>query len=339
MSARMLRMLAGIRKYHEHPYRRLPSVRSVVWSDGTMRVLHTPVTGASKGAVFLIPSLINGADILDLLPEHSFVDWMAARGFETFLLDWGDLAADEAAQSFDTLFACRILPAFESARIRSGRARLGVLGYCMGGTLAAALAYLKPRHVEFLTLLAAPWDFHAGDQSLATRVRLWAPGGRSMAESLGRLPVDWLQILFASVDPLMAAHKFIRFADLSDETLSARIFVAVEDWLNGGSDLPAGIARACFQDWYTDNVTARGDWRVCGQATDPGALSFPALVVASAADRLVPRESAMAFQDAMPAGLCATLAPPCGHIGMMAGRACIAQVWEPVALWMERFGK
>lgn len=339
MSAQMLRMLAGIRKYHEHPYRRPPASQAVSWAEGSMRLLHTPASADRKGSLFLIPSLINGADILDLLPERSFVNWLAAKGFESFLLDWGDLAADEAAQAFDPLFVRRILPAFRAAQAAAGQGRLSVLGYCMGGILAAGLATLAPQNVCSLTLLATPWDFHAGDQSLATRVRLWAPGGRSMAESLGRLPVDWLQILFASVDPLMAAHKFVRFADFPDDSAAARIFVAVEDWLNGGSDLPAGIAQTCLQDWYTDNATASAGWRVCGQSVDSARLSVPVLVVASAADRLVPRESAMAFQAGRPPAFCENFAPPCGHIGMVAGRDCVAQVWEPIATWMERHGQ
>jgi polyhydroxyalkanoate synthase len=341
VSDRMLRMLAGIRKYHEHPYARLAPPREVVWSQGSMRLLHAPARkgrGGTRACVFLIPSLINGSDILDLIPEHSFVAWLADRGISSFLLDWGDLAADAQASDFESLFSTRLLPAFDAALAARRGEGLHVLGYCMGGILAAALAGLREERVRSLTLLATPWDFHAGDQTLSTRVRLWSSGARSMTHSLGRLPVDWLQILFASVDPPMSAHKFVTFADAPDDSPAARIFVGVEDWLNGGSDLPAEIARICIEDWYGENRTALGTWCVQGRKVDPAGLAAPALIVASATDRLVPRESSVAFAARRKPESFRILTPPCGHIGMMASRACVAEVWEPIARWMERAG-
>lgn len=335
MSAQMLRMLTGIRKYHEHPYVRTPPARDVVWSGGAVRLLHCRAAGEERAAVFLIPSLINGADILDLMPERSLVAWLGERGISSFLLDWGDLAGDGAAESFDDLFASRILPAFESSQ-RRAKGPVHVLGYCMGGLLAASLACLRPDSVASLMMLASPWDFHAGDQTLSDRVRAWAPGARSMAESLGQLPVDWLQILFASVDPLMAAHKFVRFADMPEHSDTARMFVAVEDWLNAGSDLPAGIARTCIEEWYTENSPARGEWRVGGQAIIPDRVLCPVLVVASGSDRLVPLESSVAFCAGRAAGSYETLAPACGHIGMMAGRGSVSEVWAPMEDWIVR---
>lgn len=340
VSNRMLRMLTGIRKYHEHPYVRVPSAQEVVWAQGSARLLYYPAVKASGQAVFLIPSLVNGAAILDLMPRRSLVAWLGEQGISSFLLDWGALAEDAmekpgqaGAGSFDALFSSRILPALTAAHTLA-RGPVHVLGYCMGGLLAAATACLAPESVRSLIMVASPWDFHAGDQTLSARVRGWAPGARSMAESLGRLPVDWLQILFASVDPLMAAHKFIRFADLPGDSDEALMFVAVEDWLSGGGDLPAGIARTCIEGWYRDNSTARGAWEVLGKVIDPEDISCPAFVVASAVDRLVPMDSSLAFCARRAAGLTTTLAPDCGHIGMMAGRRSISGVWTPIEKWI-----
>lgn len=341
VSDRMLRMLTGIRKYHEHPYVRMPSAHEVVWSRGSARLLHYPASAPGAGqSLFLIPSIVNGSAILDLMPRHSLVAWLGARGISCFLLDWGALAEDvmetpgeSGAESFDSLFETRIFPALGAARDLT-QGPVHVLGYCMGGLLAAAAACLKPESVRSLLMVASPWDFHAGDQTLSARVRAWAPGARSMAESLGRLPVDWLQILFASVDPLMAAHKFIRFADMPSDSEAAQMFVAVEDWLNGGGDLPADMARVCIEEWYRDNTPARGAWPVLGRAIDPAQISCPTFVVASAVDRLVPVESSLAFCARREAGTTTTLAPDCGHIGMMAGRRSVSEVWTPIEKWI-----
>ena len=37
-----------------------------------------------------------------------------------------------------------------------------LIGYCLGGLLAAGLAASRQRDLAGLALLATPWDFHAG---------------------------------------------------------------------------------------------------------------------------------------------------------------------------------
>ena len=63
------------------------------------------------------------------------------------------------------------------------------MGYCMGGTLAVALAARKPRRVSKLALLAAPWDFHADKTGHAFLLSI-GPLLAQLADKLGELPVD-----------------------------------------------------------------------------------------------------------------------------------------------------
>ncbi len=332
---RLEKMLRGIRAYQEHPYiRSLPPLPQS-WQEGTTRLFRTPAKGRKKkkAAVLLIPSLINGSSILDLTPERSFLRWLGAQGMDASLLDWGEIMQDSTLKDLDGVIGTRLAHALEHvASENAGPVHL--VGYCMGGLLALALERLHPRLVKSLTLLASPWDFTTGSQPLGERVKTGASGAWSIIDSLSHLPVDWIQSLFASVDPLMAARKFSRFAELDPNGEPARIFVAVEDWLNDGLDLPAAIAKECLKGWYIDNAPARGLWRVCGKDIRAQEVSCASLVVASERDRLVPFESAAAAAQQIPRA--SLLRPNCGHIGMMAGENAIETVWKPVAKWMSQ---
>lgn len=337
-AGRLSELLRGIRAYHEHPYiRDLPELPEV-WSAGTARLLRaaskTKARGKTqKGSVLLIPSLVNGSAILDLAPDRSLLRWLAGKGFEAHLLDWGEILRDPALATLDGAIGTRLAQALEHLA-RAGGGPVHVVGYCMGGLLALALAALEPERVRSVTLLASPWEMREGLQPLGDRIKASMAGAFAVIDSLGHLPVDWVQTLFASVDPLMAARKFARFARFAPEAPKARLFVAVEDWLNDGLDLPGEVARVCLKGWYADNDPARGEWRVCGKPIRAREVDCPALVVASGRDRLVPFESAAAAAAQLPRAT--LLAPDCGHIGMIAGESAIEKVWEPMAAWLAR---
>jgi polyhydroxyalkanoate synthase len=119
---------------------------------------------------------------------------------------------------------------------------------------------------------------------------------------------------------------------MDQDSDQARLFVAVEDWLNDGVDLPAALARECVVEWYGHNKPMRGEWLVEGEAVDPTRTPNPVLVVTSATDRLVPEESSHALARMIPQAQ--LLQSTCGHIGMMSGRRAQGEVWQPIADWL-----
>ncbi|MDP6353269.1 MAG: alpha/beta fold hydrolase [Alphaproteobacteria bacterium] len=326
-------LVAGIRGYRAHPYRRRVAEPPVVWRQGTTRLLdYGAVNRAADGAsVLFVPSLVNRAYILDLAPRRSLMRYLSRRGIRPFLLDWGDPGGEERGFDLTKYMVARLRPALEAACAHGGGS-VGLVGYCMGGLLALALALQCPRSVTSLALLATPWDFHADNPAAPI---LGAAGAALPAA--GVMPVDLLQSFFALADPLAVAAKFRAFAALAPDSTRARAFVQIEDWLNDGVPLAAPAARECLIGWYGENRPARGTWRVAGRPVRPAALTVPALVVIPARDRIVPMASAEALAGAI--GNPETLRPAAGHIGMVVGRRARAGLWRPLAAWLCDHGK
>ena len=210
-------------------------------------------------------------------------------------------------------------------------APVGIVGYCMGGLLALALALRRRRQVGCLALLATPWDFHA----LNGRGRLLALVADCLARVHGvadGVPVEVIQTLFFFLDPFSAERKFRRFAALEPESDEARRFVALEDWINDGVPLALGVARDCGRSWYGDNEPARGLWRVAGDPMRPQLLNRPALVVVPGRDRIVPPAAAEPLAAAL--GTATILRPPLGHIGMMSALRAPEMLWAEIAAWL-----
>ena len=322
-------LIAGIAAYRRHPWRRTLPDPPTVWTEGESRVLDYADPGATGPVVLFVPSLVNRAHVLDLVPERSLLRWLAAQGIRPRLLDWGWPGPDERRFTLTDYTAGRLERAL-IASVADGPVILA--GYCMGGLLALAAAHRRPDLVRALVLLAVPWDFHAPDparaRATADCLDLLEP---AMAFN-GTLPIDLLQTLFALLDPYAVGEKYRGFARLDPNSERAVNFVALEDWLNDGVPLAAPVARECLTGWYGDNAPANGAWQIAGRTVDPTEIRSPAFAAIPSRDRIVPPESARALADALPH---ATLwEPRAGHIGMVAGTTAEAALWRPLLCWL-----
>lgn len=332
--------LAGLTAYRRHPYDREAAFAEaglkpprLAWSEGTTRLLAYADRRRKRGRpVLAVPSLINRGYILDLAPGRSFLRDLAGRGYRPYLVDWG--APGEIERGFDisAYIAGRLEAALDAVLAEAGEAPV-LIGYCMGGTMAAALAERRQRDLAGLALLAAPWDFAADRPAVAEWLPGMAPGLLALADRLGELPTDAVQALFSGLDIHLAFRKFRAFAALDAASDKAVAFVALEDWLNDGVPLAAPVAHDCLEGWYGRNDPANGAWRVAGHPVTPARIDLPALALIPGADRIVPPASARALATALPKA--DMIEPPLGHIGMMAGGRARELVWPAIADWMD----
>jgi poly(3-hydroxyalkanoate) synthetase len=325
-------LLAGIAAYRRHPWQRDLADPPDIWSEGSTRLLdYGPPDGAP---MLVVPSLVNRAYVLDLLPDHSMLRYLAAQGIRPLLLDWGFPGEVERAFSLSDYIAGRLDRALQAAAALTGGAPITLAGYCMGGLMAVAAALLRPDLVNRLVLLATPWDFWAADPARARELGAMVPLLEPAFAFGGALPVDALQTLFSLLDPGSVAAKYRDFGQQDQGSARAKMFVALEDWLNDGIPLAAPVARETLAGWYGANTPATGTWRVLGLKVDPSRLDLPCFVAAPGRDRIVPPESAAALAAAIPGA--ELHMPPAGHIGMVAGSAAQRVLWAPLAAWLVR---
>ncbi len=320
----------GIQAYRCHPFRREVRQRPAVWERGSCRLLdYGPADGCP---LLVVPSLINRAYILDLMPGLSLLEHLRDNGIRPLLLDWGDGTGPDGQLGLSRLIRERMEPALGWIHHALGKPPL-VMGYCMGGTLSTALACLCHDRMAGLALLATPWDFSHGND----RHGQLMPCYDALASGtgyLGRLPVDALQTLFAQIDPLNVPRKFARFARVTSTSNAAVRFVAIEDWLNDGVSLSAEIATECLSDWYGGNVPAHGTWRIGDITVAPERLDLPVCLAIPDRDRIVPPASALALGSLLREH--ELIRPNAGHVGMIVGKHAEATLWAPLLRWLKR---
>jgi polyhydroxyalkanoate synthase len=322
-------LLRGIAAYRRHPWQRGLADPPSLWCEGPARLLDYGQPGGP--AVLFVPSLINRAYILDLMPGQSMMRWLAGHGMRPLLLDWGWPGAVERGFTLTDYVAGILERALEAATEATGGPVI-LAGYCMGGMLATAATLRRPERVRALALLATPWDFHADSPAEATAFGALLPSLEPLLQATGTLPVDTLQALFASIDPAGIGTKFRAFGAMDQGSEAAARFVALEDWLNDGVPLAGPVAREAIGGWYRDNSPAAGDWRIAGEAVRPDRLRLPCFVAVPGRDKIVPPASALALAAMIPGAV--VHRPASGHIGMAAGPRAAAGLWTPLLDWL-----
>jgi len=326
-------MLRGIQMYMAHGYVRKSDHLKAVFEKKTSRVLQFEgyQYGGGKPVVLLIPSLINKSYIFDITEGQSMLRYFCARGIDAYLLDWGDFLNDPDMQDFDGVVLSRMRACVAALAMHVG-GDIHALGYCMGGSMLAGLAAVDDAYLKSLMFMATPWDFHAGSQDMLNRVKFWSPSLMTSLQDDKQMKVDWLQILFSSLYPEQAMKKFARFSKMDMDSDAAQTFVAVEDWLNDGVPLPAGVGGAAVKEWFLENKLVCNAWELGAQNVDAHAINLPSFIIASSRDKLVEYDEAFALYEAIHG---ATIHDPkCGHVGMIAGGHAVTDVWSPIADWI-----
>ncbi|WP_162938156.1 alpha/beta fold hydrolase [Kiloniella sp. EL199] len=322
----------GIKKYQDADHVNTRNEMPVVWSKGSASLVdYSERRGGYP--LFIIPSLVNRYYILDLMQENSFLRWLTRGGWAPYVMDWGQPGLAESDFGLEKYIIHYLQPALKEVKDQSSRKPI-VVGYCMGGTLAIALAVLSQSIIRSLVLIASPWDFHEGQDDRAIQQGKWLQCILPMVQAIGHLPSEILQGLFASLDPTLSLRKFSNFRSLDEKTQQGKTFIALEDWLNDGVSLTQKVAEECLSGWYGENLTEKGLWSIAGEAITLDKVLLPTLSVVSDNDRIVPKPSSLAATRVIVNST--VMRTSLGHIGMMASRGAQSKFWTPASDWMKQ---
>ncbi len=332
VNERLEGLLDGIEAYRHHRYSRDLPEMPILWQEGSTKLLdYAPGAPDDAPVVLVVPSLVNRFYVLDLQADRSLLRWLAGEGFKPLVVDWD--APGDGEQGFTlTDYVAGRLEAALDATLEATSGPVFLVGYCMGGLLALALAQRRQRDLAGLVLMATPWDFHAEQEEVSRFAGMQAAFLSPLLQGLGFMPTDMVQSYFALLDPLSVLKKFMAFGRLDTAGEKAERFVALEDWLNDGVPLTAPVALECLMGWYGANETLQGLWRIAGHPVDPGEVTLPTLALVPGQDRIVPPASALALANALPN--CEVRQPALGHIGMVVAGGAQAHLWEPLAAWL-----
>jgi polyhydroxyalkanoate synthase len=323
--------LKGVTIYHAT--KRLPQASRghLIMENSHLKIYaHEREAGRGEGPIVLfVPSLLNHGHIFDLLPDHSFFDYLTSKGVCPLLVEWKSPTPETLAAQGLGDYVLKLSQALHElvAMIPQG---FHLAGYCMGGLLSLAVAEESRLPFKGIALLATPWLFEKTSSLSSDKIEeLLSP----FLDEKKCIPSSFLQLMFHSIEPFSIQKKFQELARKKDQGVDpSRFFLALEDWLTALRPLPWDVFKECLTDWYDAN-TPYHHHQIAGKKVRLDALPHT-LVVIPTQDKIVKRDSALPLVDALPNPH--VLMPELGHVGILVSQKAKEAFWEPFVHWLNK---
>ena len=137
----------------------------VVFQTDLMQLIQYAPTTEKVHArpLLIIPPWINKYYILDLQPKNSFIKYAVDQGFTVFVISWVNPGQELHHKTFEDYMVEGPLAALDAMAEATGEPESTVIGYCLGGTLLAAmlawLAVKRDQRIKAATFFASLVDF------------------------------------------------------------------------------------------------------------------------------------------------------------------------------------
>ena len=245
-----------------------------------------------KEPLLILPAWIMKYYILDLSPNNSLVNWLVEQGHTVFIISWRNPDEKDRNLSWDDYYRQGAMAAIDNVTAIFPRAKIHLVGYCLGGTLAmtvaAAMARNKDNRLKTLTLLASQADFtKAGELMLfITESEI------SFLENM-----MWEQ---GYLDPKQMAGSFqmLRSYDLIwskmiDDYMTGkeRGMIDLLAWNADATRMPYKMHTEYLEKLYLNNEFAEGHFRIEGEVVAPKNVHLSIFAVGAEKDHITPWQS------------------------------------------------
>ncbi len=311
-----------------------PTPRELVYECGSLQLYRYRASAQADHApgrppVLLIYSIINRAWILDLIPGFSLIAHLLERGLDVYLTEWKP-AQPGCTDTLDDFIDPWLHGAVAHIAQLSGHPRVGLFGYCIGGTLATIYAARHPDRVRSLVTLTTPLvSSGSGVLELLVNPALF-PLDEIIAHNRGVVPGKVVRHSIMAIKPYLEVLKWKAYYENLHDDRVMHLFEPIDRWANDNPDLPGEVFRAFVGEIYQHDRLAEGGTLIHGAPVDLGAIRAPLLNLVAEEDWIVPRAAAERVADLVGSENTRTEIIPGPHVGIiMDPRARYA--WDLIA--------
>jgi polyhydroxyalkanoate synthase len=269
---------------------------AVVYRNELVEVIqYAPTTETvHEVPIVFVPPWINKYYILDLDAKKSLIRHMVGQGFTVFAISWRNPGPEMRDVTLDDYMLRGVLETVEAARETSGARQVHLCGYCIGGTVAAALmAWLNRQAKKKDALPVAHWSV------LTTLVDFESPGDIDVFISEGAIAALEKRMAkdgYLDGQDMAAAFRMLRANSLiwhywvrnylHGETPAA---LDVLYWNMDTTRMPEAMHAYYLREFYLENRLAEKDGvTLGGRPIDLGRITQPLYAVGTEQDHIAP---------------------------------------------------
>jgi polyhydroxyalkanoate synthase len=281
--------------------------------------------------ILLVPPLAAPAWCFDLRRGCSVAEHLLARGYPTYVVDYGPIAFSDRALGIEHWVDDVIPNAIDAVVRDSGRDEIQLVGWCLGGIMALLATAARDLPVRSVAMVASPFDF--------TEVRLMAPIrklaeltggalGTTLYRMLGGAPAPLVSLGFraASIDRYVT-KPVVMAQHLHDRDWLAQS-KATDAYMRSMLAYPGRTFGQLYHQFFRVNELAGGKIDFGEGEIDLAKVGVPVLSIGGTSDVLAPVDAVHHVASLLPNSPdVRTEMAPGGHLGVLTGRSAVRSTW------------
>lgn len=294
----------------------------------------------------LVPPLGVTTETFDLMPQRSLVRYMAARGFRTYLVDWGKPKKEHAHLNLKDYSYVMLGAALEKIREHSGSQEVSLMGWCMGGLLCLLhQGQVLDPDIRNIVTIASPIDLESGRGAVAGVANV-ANGSAQLVSNYTNLRLQALDparlalppwattLVFKMTDPVGSVTTYWDLVTRMSDRESLKSYSTTADYLNNMLLYPGGVLQDMAVKVMGEGQLAKGKVEISDHLAELDKISSNLLAFAGETDILVPKEIAEKIVDIVASKDKEFRIAPGGHMGVIIGSKAQQAVWAQSADWL-----
>lgn len=293
----------------------------------------------------LVPPLAATSMIFDLMPHRSVVRYFLAKGFDVYLIDWGDVTEDHSDLSLETYVVEWMPEIMRQVRKVSGVQDVSIFSYCMGGLLSLMYAAVSgDKHIKNMITVASPVDMHSSGVAGQVLSVIYRPAqiiSQLMNISLLDLPAKYLHVpgwmnsvAFKLTSPVGNVVNYVELLMNMWDREYLKEHLTMSQWFNDMVDYPGETIKDMAVHMMINNRMAKGKMKIGKEQAEFKKIECSILAFAGDNDKLVSVSAARMALDIVSSADKEFCVVPGGHAGVFAGGKAPDNAWAISADWL-----
>jgi polyhydroxyalkanoate synthase len=315
-----------------------PTPKTLLHRNGTLSLYHYRATASEvyRVPILLVMATTNKAYIFDLGPGQSLIEFLLARGYDVYVMDWNAPTDAERKLKLEDYTLAFIPECVRRVQKGSGVEDVTVIGYCMGGVLATIYAALHADGpLKNLVCFTTPIDFK--------KMALWQTWADKkhfdvdrLVDSVGNIQPDFIIGAFDMLRPATVVGGKMKLWDNLWNDDYVKSYRMMDRWTAETLPLPGEYFRQVVKELLRKNGLCDGGLRIGGRLVDLRQIEAPLLHVIAANDHIVPPACAAPLVACAGSRDKEEMLLPGGHVSLVAGPNAVKRMWPKLDQWLGR---